>query len=493
MEKIILGNGKEIFYNDEQFETYKKVQVLFKNEKGDQMYLTPTQCDVFNDIFKRRHKQIHLMAHTRFGKSMTVAMAVLTRITTYPEKWCILAPTKEKARIIMDYIIQHSFDNEYFKGKLIIEKGESVEALRRKRSKDRINFVHSDGTLGEVFIIGVDSNNSNKAGDAAMGFGAANIILDEAALVDDEIESKIFRMLGDNADDYFYCKIGNPFKRNHFLKDYRNTSIFHRNITSELGVREGRLNEEFLNIAKTKPNYDVLFENKFPPANMVDKDGWTSLLTEDEIEKAMVDGKVEMFGEKRLGLDPAGGGGCFNSYVLRSENFAALVRKDEEDNTMTTVGNMIQIARRLEVPQDNIFMDKIGLGRGIHDRCREQSIPVKGINVAESAIEKLNYFNLRAEGYWNLRKWIKAGGKLKKHSDWYELENIKYKAQDSTGKMIIMSKEEMRKRGINSPDTADALMLTFTTPNTLRVKKFVRNRIKRIRKDQNKSYNMKMA
>jgi len=489
---IVNLRGKDLDYNDEQYETYKKVQILFKDEKGDKLELTPSQCDIFNDIWKRKHKQVHLMAHTRFGKSMTVGLAVLLRVSTYPEKWSIVAPSLEKARIIMDYIIQHAFDNEYFKSKMQIDKGESLDMLRRKRTKDRINFKHSDGTLGEVFIIGVDSANKVSAGEAAMGFGAANVILDEAALISDEIEGKIFRMLADNAGDYFYCKIGNPFTRGHFLKDSRDPKIFHRNIDSKIGLAQGRLTEEYLAIARQKPNFDVLFDNKFPAADMVDRDGWSPLITDEELENAMVDDNLPMFGTKRLGLDVAEGGENFNVFVLRSENFALVLRKDLEKSLMATVGNTVQICKRLDLPYEEVFIDAIGVGSGVVDRFIEQRLSVKGIKVSVSPLDKVNFYNLRAESYWRVRDWIKAGGKLKRHPDWYQLTQIKYKVRDSSGNMIIMSKDEMRKKGIESPDVADALMLTFAFPKSHAVQAQMRKRVRRV-VEREEGYNLKMS
>lgn len=485
--------SEKLYYDDEQIETYKKVSVLFKNEKGEKINLTPSQCEIFNIIWKRKHQRVHLMAHTRFGKSMTVALAVLLRVATFPEKWCIVAPSIDKARIIMDYIIQHSFDSDYTKSKLEIDKGESLESLRRKRTKDRINFKHSDGTLGEVFIIGVDSSNKVKAGESAMGFGAPNVILDEAALVDDEIEGKIFRMLADNASDYFYCKIGNPFNRNHFLKDFRNPDILHMNVDSKLGLEEGRLTQDYLNIAKTKPNYDILFDNKFPPADMVDKDGWSPLLTDDEIEAAMVDDILPMFGTRRLGLDVAEGGDNFNCFTLRSENFAVVLRKDLEKNLMTTVGNTIQICNKIGVPYEEVFIDAIGVGSGVVSRFQEQRMSVKGIKVSNEPIDKINFYNLRAESYWRLRDWIKAGGKLKRHPDWWQLAAIRYKVRDSSGNMIIMSKDEMRKKGIESPDVADSLMLTFAFPKSLSAQANLAKRAKRMQQKKETGYNLQMS
>lgn len=493
MNEVKLTNGKVLIYNDEQYETHQKIKVLFKNEKGEPLEATPQQCDLFNVIWKRKHSLNHVMNHTRWGKSLFIGLAVLLRIATFPEKWAIVAPSIEKARIIMDYVIQHAFDNEYIKSKLEIEKGETLEQLRRKRTKDRLNFKHSDNTIGEVFIIGVDSNNKVKAGEAVMGYGAANVVLDEAALIDDEMEGKVFRMLADNASDYFYLKVGNPFTRGHFLKSWRDPAYWKMNATYIEGLKEGRLTNEFIDMAKGKPNFDILFANKFPAADMVDKDGWTPLLTDDEIEQAMVPELLPMFGQRRVGLDVAEGGANFNAFVLRSENFAIVLRKDNESNLMTTVGNAQQILKKLDVPFEELYIDAIGVGAGVADRFLEQRMNIKRVKVSTEPIDSGNFYNLKAEAYWALRDWIKAGGKLKTHPDWWQLAAIKYKVRDSSGRMMIMPKDEMRKRGIESPDVAEAFMLTFAFPKSHAIQRQLRKHAKKIVQEHDTGYNFKMS
>ena len=44
-----------------------------------------------------------------------------------------------------------------------------------------------------------------------------------------------------------------------------------------------------------------------------------------------------------------------------------------------------------------------------------------------------------------------------------ELSSIKY-APDSSGRLVIESKDQMKARGLRSPDLADALVATFYTP-----------------------------
>ena len=85
------------------------------------------------------------------------------------------------------------------------------------------------------------------------------------------------------------------------------------------------------------------------------------------------------------------------------------------------------------------------------------------MNVGQPALEQSRFVNIRAEAYWRFREWLKKGGKLCAcHRDeWLtQLPKIKYKP-DSKGRLRIMSKDEMRGHGIDSPDVADAGMLTF--------------------------------
>ena len=453
-----------------------QIAKLYLNDQVKPLYLTQGQMEIFNLIAYRKHPRLHLMAHTRYGKSLTVALAVLLRVATFPEKWAIVAPSGVKAKIIMGYLIQHIFDNEYFKQKFVIEPGESEDRIRRERSKNRLNFKHPDGTYGEVFTVSADARNKQMAGDSLMGFGAPNVVLDESSLVDDDIESKIFRMLGDSMDN-FYCEIGNPFRRNHFRKAYLNPAYHKVNITWEQGLAEGRVNQDFIEEVKKKPNFNVLYENKFPAADAMDLKGWFPLITDTEYDSYLrrID-KDSWFGAKRLGVDVARGGGNCNVWVMRTENYAKVLNKNQDNNLMSVVGTTILMAKEHEIDSHNVWVDDTGVGGGVTDRLVEQDHYVHGVKLAEKADEETLYINRRAENYWRLRKWLKEGGGLANEDDWSELLTIKYKAQDSSGKLQIMPKKDMVKEGYESPDTADALMLTFDGHPYLKEQEEVRRR-----------------
>jgi len=442
--------------------TAEMVKEMYR-ENGKPIVLTPTQEEIFNLIWKKQHPRNHIMCFTRFGKSFTVALAVLTRVATFAEKWAIVAPSEKKARIIMSYIIEHCFDNQYTKQKLEYDRKESLERMRRERSKSRINFVHSDKTLGEVFILSADSRSKSKSGDSLMGFGAPNVILDEAALIDNDIEAKIFRMLGDQTEN-FYFKIGNPFRRNHFLKDYRDPKFHKVNADYKRGLAENRITEDFMEEAMRKPHFGVLYKNRFPSADAIDDKGWSYLVTDTEYELALDNITPESeFGISQLGLDIARGGGNFNVWVKRSKNYARVLARNQDPDLMRTVGGTIRLARENSIDMRNVSTDDIGVGAGVTDRLREQKYYINAVKNSEKANDETKFINRRAENYWKTKEWINSGGKLCKDDDWSDLLNIKYKA-DSSGRLKIMSKEDMRKEGIESPDTSDALSLTFDRP-----------------------------
>jgi hypothetical protein len=114
------------------------------------------------------------------------------------------------------------------------------------------------------------------------------------------------------------------------------------------------------------------------------------------------------------------------------------------------------------VKPEYVYIDVIGLGSGVFDRLLEQGYKVRPCNVAESAKEKSKYLNLRSELYHRLRDWLQEGQcKIPDDSDLIaQCSAVKYKFA-SDGRIALEKKSEMKKRIGTSPDTADALALTF--------------------------------
>lgn len=129
---------------------------------------------------------------------------------------------------------------------------------------------------------------------------------------------------------------------------------------------------------------------------------------------------------------------------------------------MELCGRVAALYEGASTKPTEILVDSIGMGAGVVDRLRELGLPVRGINVAEAPGTKGTYLNLRAELWYAARDWL-VGRDVRLPKDERlvdELTSVRYGFQ-SSGKIQIESKDAMKRRGLDSPDVADAFVLTF--------------------------------
>lgn len=112
-----------------------------------------------------------------------------------------------------------------------------------------------------------------------------------------------------------------------------------------------------------------------------------------------------------------------------------------------------------------IMVDLIGIGAGVVDRLRELGLPVRGINVSESPAMKGQYLNLRAELWFKAKAWFEQRGcRLPDDEELCaELVTVKYGFSERGNLWKVESKDDMKRRGMASPDKADAFVLTFAS------------------------------
>lgn len=426
--------------------------------------VTQGQVDIFGAIVLRKSNRIHIMTSTQYGKSLIVALACLVLSCIEGELVSIPAPTEEKAKIIMRYYLQHLGDHPIFYNQL--EKGDKVDKLIMETSRDRLVLRNRGG----VFILSVHASDSQKGFEAAMGEGSRVVIQDESALIPDPIEATVFRMIA-GKKDAVYVKIGNPFYRNHFYrssKDPRYLQIF---IDYKQGIREGRYDIDFIEEARTKPNFDILFGCQFPADDAITNDGYIKLLTDTELKNCQILEPLHA-GYLVLGVDPAAGGDN-STIVLRSANNQEVLFDQKVPDVMNLVGITADFYRRYNA--QIVLVDKTGVGQGVYDRLKEMGFETRGINFGEKADDDTAFYNLKAELYWKQRKWLLSGGRLVKNKGWDEFENIRYKNKE--GRVLIQPKEELFKLGIASPNCVDAAVLTqAVSDNAIRSARQVRQR-----------------
>lgn len=164
-----------------------------------------------------------------------------------------------------------------------------------------------------------------------------------------------------------------------------------------------------------------------------------------------------------IGVDPAISDKDKTAIIRRRGRRAYGLETFRNCNTMEIAGRVASIIRQ-ESP-NKVYIDCIGIGAGIVDRLQEYGFSmVEGINVGRGANEKDRYANLRAELWSHMREWLYQNDLPIQIPDDDELHGalcsvgFKYRVNEQ---LVIESKDDLRARGMPSPDEADALSLTF--------------------------------
>ena len=109
----------------------------------------------------------------------------------------------------------------------------------------------------------------------------------------------------------------------------------------------------------------------------------------------------------------------------------------------------------------------VGIGAGVVDRLNQIGYKRKvvGVNAAQLATDVKKYHNLRAEMWDKTKKWLTEWGEIdtKERTLCADLTGVAY-GYDAKERIQLERKPDMKKRGLASPDEADALTLTFAMP-----------------------------
>lgn len=168
------------------------------------------------------------------------------------------------------------------------------------------------------------------------------------------------------------------------------------------------------------------------------------------------------------GLDVARFGDDANGFIVRQGQVITRIDEWSHCDLMVTCGRVAK-AYRDDKAFDTVYVDVIGLGSGVVDRLREMGIPAFGVNVSESPSGSVaeRFVRLRDQLWWAVRDFFDAHGcriepglALAERLV-AECSGVRY-TLTSSGKTVIESKDDMKKRGISSPNLADALCLTFS-------------------------------
>jgi hypothetical protein len=127
---------------------------------------------------------------------------------------------------------------------------------------------------------------------------------------------------------------------------------------------------------------------------------------------------------------------------------------------------------------DAVFVDGVGVGAGVVDTLRSLGYEVHDVNGGLKALAEDKHYNRRAEMWWLMRDWLRAGGIIPDDNELRDdLTSPEY-GYDAKGRVQLETKDDMRARGLPSPDTADCLSMSFFMPVAPRVREdIIRQRL----------------
>jgi hypothetical protein len=108
------------------------------------------------------------------------------------------------------------------------------------------------------------------------------------------------------------------------------------------------------------------------------------------------------------------------------------------------------------------FIDEVGVGAGVVDRLRMLQYDVIGVNGGHKPNDEKTYYNKRAEMWGRMREWLKEGAQIPRDDPDLRtgLIGLQY-GFDDKDRTRLERKADMKKRGLSSPDEADAIAMTF--------------------------------
>lgn len=185
----------------------------------------------------------------------------------------------------------------------------------------------------------------------------------------------------------------------------------------------------------------------------------------------------------RLGIDIASDGG--DEFVIaKADGYTVeIVHRSSgkvNSNAVDVAGvAMVEIEKAVAIHKQRgiteplrVKIDTIGVGWGVVSMLdkwvkeRQMRAQIIGVNVAERPKDQARFKNQRAEMWWNARSLLqpKDGRQdIRLNVDRQVLAQLAGPtySSDSSGRIIIESKADMKKRGVHSPDRAEAILLAL--------------------------------
>jgi hypothetical protein len=200
----------------------------------------------------------------------------------------------------------------------------------------------------------------------------------------------------------------------------------------------------------------VRVRGEFPSASS------TQFIPMHVVEQALVRRDEVVTSPRIMGVDVARFGDDQSVILVREGNTVKLIRRYRGLPIDQFSGHVAQAIN--EYQPDAVFIDGIGVGGGVVDILRGNKFKIDDVVASAAPLEPRKYANLRAEMWGKMRDWLADYGCLPDDRELRDaLIAIEY-GFNNAGAIQLEKKEDVKSRGMASPDVADALAMTFARP-----------------------------
>lgn len=304
--------------------------------------------------------------------------------------------------------------------------------------------------------------------------GSAVVVLfDEASAIPDKLWEVASGALTDG--EPFWMCFGNPtrntgrfrecFGRDRRLwwtrnVDSREVRITNKPYLQELVDQYGE-DSDYIRV-RVRGEFPSAGDRQFIPSELI-SDATRRVVVVDSGAPLVLGVDVARFGEDRTII-----------YPRRGMDAASLpIRKFRSLDTMQVAAEVIDAI--LTYNPDFVFIDGVGVGGGVVDRIRQLGFKVIDVNFGARPTNPLRFHNKRAECWGTLKDALQRGLVIPDDRELIaDLTGPQYAFSDKQ-QIKLERKEDMKRRGLDSPDVADALALTFASRTPYRDLKLRRN------------------
>lgn len=295
------------------------------------------------------------------------------------------------------------------------------------------------------------------------------VIFDEASNIADKVWEVTEGALTDEGTEIIWIAFGNPTRntgrfRECFGKHRHLWKTRHIDSRDVEGTNKAYLDEMVSTYGADSDIVKVRVRGLFPSTSSLQ---FISSATVEEARKRLVypdDGAPLV-----MGVDVARFGDDSSTIYFRKGRDARVIAPMRFHQLDTMQLAQIVADTQAKVRASAVFVDEGGIGAGVVDRLKMLGTPVFGVQFGAKPLGMVNLgegvrvSNRRGEMWAIMREWLKTGAIPDDQQLGDDLTGVEY-AFNARDEIQLERKQDMKKRGLASPDDGDGLALTFAMP-----------------------------